>query len=46
VDITDTIEDILSDQQYLKNNNRYILNPDSGIEYMEASPSFSNSRPT
>lgn len=39
-DITDTIEDPLSDQRYLKNNNRYVLKSDSGIDYIEASPSF------
>lgn len=38
--ITDTIENILSDKQYLKNNQRYILNSDSGIDYIEVSPSF------
>ena len=39
-DITDAVEDLLNDKQYLKNNHRYILNSDSGIDYIEASPSF------
>lgn len=39
-DITETVEEILNGKNYLKDKNRYTLVSNSGIDYIEISPTF------
>lgn len=38
--INNAVEEALNGKSYSKNGNQYILNSDSGIEYIEATPTF------